>query len=769
MATQSLGTLYVRLAAQTAEFVRGFSEAAEKVQKFAAGVKEVTEPIAGAAGALTAIGAASVALASRVDLGAFVSMKRLETASTGLAVSVSRLLSPALEELASILDRISGFISSLNPEVAKQVAHWAVYVVEVGAAAKAVGLLAGAIQGLAGVAKLLSGAFLSVGAPVLAAIAVITAAVVALHRAWRLNWLGIRQVVADVAKWLVDAFLSVGQAIYKVLTFPMLGFLDVVGRVLDGVAKMNNALGRQDMPGLSGFRDAISGLRSDIESGEVFRSAVQFAGSVAKTIGAAASEEIDIIGAEVKRALGFEGGRRAKAPQPSGLYDVGNFSENQSAFSDQVAQWSKGAIASIGVGLRTVAEVMDPKHINLGAVERAMRSGSTALLNVWEKARATADDLSLRWDDLAKTQQTMGNWAGRMGSTMEQATGGFGQLASTITQGVAAGGVIGGVVAGLVSLAQRMGSFQSAMGVVELALDRLGQTLEIGLGPVFEFVSLVIVQVFNALDNVMQAFKPVFDAFADVLLGSVLPAVTTLFDAFKFLTPLLEMFGQVLGIVMKPLLAIVSFGALTDALFYAIKLVVVGLGAVIGALTWVGGKIVQALAWVWEGLGSIVVGIGSFLSFIPGVGQAIAGTGAAMIDQARQLRESVPDMDKYWKDLETFWNLTPAEARARAEEDLARWRTTNSMDELNKTVVAVTQSLTNVPTGYKLALARFNAQSDMVPATAHTSAGRGGETGHATGTTIYGNVTINTTAPSIEEALASRPRKTGSPVTGGMP
>lgn len=165
------------------------------------------------------------------------------------------------------------------------------------------------------------------------------------------------------------------------------------------------------------------------------------------------------------------------------------------------------------------------------------------------------------------------------------------------------------------------------------------------------------------------------------LLGNILsPAFNVIGMVFKALTPIIQTLGKILG----------------GPLFFALK----GIALVVLGVVWVVGQvynfIIEIVAWVFNA-------IGDALNFIWG------GAGQGMKDAAAAMKSTMVDIAQVEKDMGEISRMTmdpatTAETGTKPIQTLgdAAKETADTLNELNA-------SLTNIPAGFKIAAARFNA------------------------------------------------------------
>ena len=764
MSTQSLGTLYVKLAADATALLSGFAKASMAVKEYANQVKEMAEPLAGAAAAVTAMGAASVALAASVDDRAFRSMSRLRVSTELLAVQVSDVLEPAVKSLAEAFTEAANFVARLDPLLKENIATWALWVVGIGAAAKAVAILASVLAPLATIVSWVASALASIGAGPIA----LAAAVVLLRKAWVESWGGIQDKTESVAGSLSGTFQAVGDTIYRALTWPIVKFLDVVMAVIDAVAKLNNAIGRQDISGLSGIQDALKAMQQDVQTGQFFSNAIDYAKSVASATGDVIAKGFNTVKAAAMKALGIGASSSAStavARQPNlTQWDMGTVGQaggvNQSGGSEGwvASVFAKSLAPSLATGkeiwvnsinsvslafrnvqtaasrvvwadvIASVGPTFDAAKV---AMEKLLRrqmtfsestmlavdalSGSISKYPAAVRKALKTDDLSRSWGDLTESQRTIGNMMRRLGQQILGNMGALGATVSNIAQGAKAGGFWGAIIAAFLELGNRMTGFQRMLKFFEQGLQVLADAIGPLIGWVFDFVSQITAVQTQGTVGAIGALKPLFEGLADVF-SNLAPIFGMVMNILKLLEPVLNAFGKAIGAILKAL------GPVIKIIFEIVKYIVVWVGGVIGV-------ILQVINWVEQFLGWIIELFGNKKA-------------------ADEMRANMTDMDAYWETLKDLEKTTWDQQAAADAATTSSWDAAIANKELAATTASVTEQLLNVPSGYKIAYARYSALVEGLgggPTPGNGGSGSGDSGGGSSGVggeakTIPGNV-----------------------------
>jgi len=221
-----------------------------------------------------------------------------------------------------------------------------------------------------------------------------------------------------------------------------------------------------------------------------------------------------------------------------------------------------------------------------------------------------------------------------------------------------------------------MDGFQRMLGFFEEGLNKLAEFFGPILGWIWDFISEQTAVGTEIVGKIIKALSPIFEAIGEVFnaIGPILGLVGVFIDMLK---PALEAFGKAIGAIIKAL------GPVIKIIFDVIKWILVVIGAVIGAILEVVNKIMQFIAWVIE----------------------LFGDRAA----ASEMRSNMTNMAEYWDGLVALADTTWEAVDATNAETVARWDAKIASDEMAASARKAAEELTNVPGGYKVALARYNA------------------------------------------------------------
>jgi len=714
-----LGSLYVSLSANSSQYMKSMAQAAQMADKVAKEIKKASNDIAQVSGSFAAVGVAALALASTVDGPTKKAMDGFKQSSQLLAVQVADILLPAVRALSDLLKQAAGVIAGLDPQVKKQVASFAVWAVEVAAAAKAISVLSTGASAIFGV---LSSGFKIIAAigsgpllAIVAAVAAVVGVVILLHRAWRKNWGGIQEVTADILKWFHDAFSKLAKFFGGVWDFIIDGAAKFVDALLDAFEVVEKLTGQKIGPdGVAGLREGFAGLWKDLKSGDFFSQAFDFGKSVGGQIVDGIKEEWASIQSELgldKLMSGFAKGK------PIALGRGMNKSPKSNGH-DAMADMSMATAEAMAL-----AEARD-----LAAAQKAAAEEADQMAAIMLQAANDADAMGAAQRQAAEEQARAAEAQAKAASAKMKAIasiamnglGALGQTINNIAQGAQAGGIWGAMIAAVMEVFTRMEGFQKMLGTLEYGLKRLGEFMEPLVGELFGIVETLTVVGTEGLKPIFDALKPLFEGLAKFA-KKLVPVIASVGNLFEAVGPILEVLANVVGGILdavSPILDLLS-------------------------------GVVKIIATVVLG---IIIGLNEVAAFF---GDARA---RAESDRMKAL------VDKMWAPGADDLAIAQGEAaretwRNAAAQGAAATATTAAAEAAQE----VAESLSNVPSGYKIALSRFNAQDaagsvflgDSVSPNQSQSfeygAANGANGAGLGGITINGNVSITSTADNIED------------------
>jgi phage-related protein len=761
-----LGSLYVSVEAETTKLVSGFSKALGSVETFAKNARRVSAEVSAASGMLAAFGGVAVAMASQVDGRTKAAVDGLKGSAQLLAVQVADLLIPALRSLSQMAREVANWIAGLNPHTKAAIASFALFAIQAAAVGKSFQIM----FTLGGAAvSILKGAMLAVSAvgvgpivAIAAAIGLAIAAVVLLHRAWRKNWGGIQEATASVIQWMHEAFLGLSKFFQSFWEFFLTGAQSAIEGLLKVVDAVQSVTGTK-LVDTNGLRSGFEGLFKDLRSGSMVSDAVKLGKTLGAEIVGGLKEEFQAISKELGLDSLFKSGV-ARAAGGVGKGPRGPVTSGASSIADN-SGINAGAefLSQVGRDLR-VAQEANARDFQLAVAAhrdevaarraiadevrraeemlRARATGDVSKLDrpqraQFENQNAGARAAAVGASDWATAQQSLkeglkgawtigeelGTWASRMapliGSMGQQLLGAVGQLVDSIVQGAQAGGVWGAIIAAFMEIASKA---KSAMAFLDTAMEfvkQLADMIEPLVAPIFDALTNVLGIVIQIIAPVFKALQPLFEAIGK-LVENLSPIIYAIGDVLQALGPIIEFIGKLVGAivdVLKPVFEII-------------------------------GGVVKVIA-------TVISGILIFLNEIA----------AAFGDQKARA-----ESDRMKKMVDQMWQRSAADDIANGKAAGATLRNAAAQDQAAKATQKATESFQNVPSGYKVAYAQFNADQGLFG-----SAATQGLSGGNGAMVVNGDININTTQDA-DEALqgikraARRDRATrrGNPYGRGL-
>lgn len=733
-----IGSLYVSLTANSTGLVKGFADAAKAAEKVAKDVKKASSEVAQVAGTFAALGGAAVKLASSVDGPTKKAMDGLEKSTKLLAVQVADMLLPAVREVGAMFQRAASAVAGLDPETKKSISNFAVLAVQLALAGKAMSLVASVSSQVLGAMRAVAAVIAGIGVgpllAIVATLAVVAAGIAALHYAFRTNLGGIADAWKSLLDWLGSTWNGVFEgvlsglnswAIQVTLIFRgVIGLMEkvarargdtqaaagygVAGRVIETSLATFGGVGMLKAAAVQGlelgkavgdaFVDEWKRILSGMDLGGMFKGGKTI--SLGRGMGAAAAKGPAISGAVSRDFGGINAGgawlhemdKLAKdTAKGAAAVDKARLLEMKSrlAIASDLEKQKRiaGAIQS-----GTTATLSKPDR---GVADQQMAATMSDAVNAssWGAAMATLEAGLQGSLTFGRELQVWGaRMSGLLGSSGKQILGAVGDLVDSVVQGAQAGGVWGAIIAAFMEIAKKTASAMKFLDTAMAFVGKLAEMVEPLVAPIFDALTDVLAAVLNAIGPLFAALQPLFDAFSAII-KDLMPIFDGLGYVIQALSPILELIGR-----------------LVQALEPLIKVIFEIIGGVL--------KVVATVV-----LGIII---------------AANEIAAAFGDEAARA-----ESDRLKGIVDKMWNPNDGAAQAEARANTRATIENTAATEANTAVT--NESLTNVPSGYKLALARFNADMGITGSAAFVGAGAGG------GTTINGDVYVTTDGETVEQ------------------
>lgn len=410
------------------------------------------------------------------------------------------------------------------------------------------------------------------------------------------------------------------------------------------------------------------------------------------------------------------------------------------------------------------------------------------------------DDMRSTFDRVtSKMHQALddvGEGAASFGAQVLQKGGG---QAASVTQGAVQGfalggpiGAVGGAIGAVASASEALGPIMDRLSSIIMKMAVPFDGLFQAIGPMIDALMPIFNAIVGLFSTVIKGLKPVFDLLTTIL-KALAPIIAVFVNVigdiigqlFKALEPIIEaimpivaVIGDILG-QLAPLLNILTVAMqptlmpikLVGYLFKALTPVITFVGKVLSGLTGVVMAIFGALAKVWNMIVGVIVWVFNQLGKLP---DWLGGEWFA---------KTAKDMEENWKinlnknkaDNTDISEPDPAAADAtNAQNNNAVVATTSNIKSMGDTAAKVSQQLANAPSGFSIALARFQTLVGAPKLAANAQFGGGSSSALAL-RQVTNNVTIVSNDPARIygqlKALEDQQNflNTGSPLTSATP
>lgn len=668
-----VGDLYVLLSARTSAFGKAMQSAAKVTEQVANKIKKSAREI-GQVGALMAgaVGAA-MAVAAQHNRAVAVEVGRAKAVFATFATELASMMLPALQSLSEHLRSVLGWWQRLSPETKESIGHWVGIATSVGLAAMALGKVSGLVSALMPVFGAL-GSVIGLGLAPLLGIAFVVTALIAgvavLHRAWRENWGGIQQIVKDA----LEKMSSYWTKFKDFLTGIWGGIIDEAAAAVKGVVAMwlraQVALGRmtENDAGVvqRGTFAGINTVASTLKQPSAVKNLALEAVAQVKKGAELVTDEWALmlkgLKEKVQEIFGGPGGSVVDTGKKRGgaLEAYSAATEFAIAHSLDKAQ----RISSTSGPVRGTTEAKAASSEFWQGMEKmpAILAKIVGPLKVFgQKLKvALVDSLS----DISGALKVGGNM-------LVSKLGELGQVIQSGIQGFQNGGIWGALIAVILEMLSR---FQRWGEIMDIANGQLATALEDmkpglsaivdGLKQAMGGIGIIARSIHGILNPIMKLIGHILERLAPIfaLIGLVLQPIGML----------LEMIMSILDIVFK------AMGPMWDLIMLIMK----GIGmSILGSMRIIG----EIWNFILETLRRLLIDLGLESA-------ALEVSKVAGIN-TEKLKEQ---MD----------HLAEVGLEGLANESA---QTAEQLGKLGDTAQDVSEQLTNVPNGYKIAMERFNA------------------------------------------------------------
>nr|BDT33769.1 phage tail protein [Myxococcus sp. MH1] len=716
-----VGDVYVVVTAAVGEFSKSMRKIVSDVAATAGKVEQLGNKI-GEIGAIVSAGLyGALAAAAAFDASVTERMDRIALVFQNVGAEIGDAILPHLERLSDSLELALGWFQRLDPAVKSSMGSFLFWGTAAGLAGGAVGKVAGAVKQMAesflafvvpaldgagksvvrfssflraetpvvegNLKKVAKGAeqvdesfakafrnaaarILTVGAP-LAAVALAVAGVVmlagTLYKAWHDSSTGMRdafvamwRAVTDVASRVARFFQEVFAGLAAVVGMWARRQLDTFAFVVRNLARLAAPLARAlSLDGVAGALEGLKDLTGDTVLGGL-------KGLVDSTVGTLRDGMVSVWeGVSYGASYAFDGVKMMGGDAAAFLRE-----KFGGVFDDMLGPKGK---------LRTPTE---SPEIEVGNVEVGKFDAKKFLASVGNTASIIAEVARRKAKELADALARAADEAKRaLTSRFSQAFGRVYELVDRFQQGMSAGGVWGGLIAVVAELLSQSTTFGTLLQMVTNFIQYVADVIGRVLAPVLPLLA----SVFNMVTPLLDALVPVLEMFSKPI-EAITPIFEVLGMLFEGLAPVVTVFGQILVALLQPLTLL--SGPIMKGLFAVIRVVAMGILYV-----------VKGIGTVWNAIIGFIASVFKTLGKIPFVGGAFK-------KMAQGLESMKVPMDQVDGALDALKDSSYDAAAANAAAGVAAWENAAATNR-------ATEALTNVPTGFKVALARFNAQDPI--------------------------------------------------------
>lgn len=650
----SLGTLFVKLSADPSELQAKLEASAAKVKKFADGFDKAAKEVGKVGLALTALGGASIRTAAQFDSGVKKATDDLSNTYNNLAVEIGRMLIPAIEAINKGLTIVFNVIKNMSPEMKSFVGVFGALAAGMMTAAPLFGKLVQGFSGMYSMVTKLIPMLAGLSAPVLifiAAIAAVVAAIPLLWQAWEDNVGGIQEITGEVIDWIVKA--------WKWLTDKLGPIFSWIGEAFNNVMKF--------------AYQAFKLFASKVISGW---------NEISKMLGGPDfTNEINAFWATMDAA--FSDGYKSLVPMAVDAFDK-SFAYAKRAYTNFGAML-KEKVGGAFKDIMALGDQAAPKLNSLADGQKNIAEAALAGLKAEEERLDLLDAERKKMEEIAAA-----SWDAYKADQARMGIGVTGQQ-----------GRVGGVSTAVMSekdkaanearMRQVESQPQAMQQIGEQALGSIGKlggivstfanTLSMTGDPMIAAIAALVALLpsLKGFDVVLNAADEVFGVLVTTLGDTMMPLFVAVAMIFKSLAKVLEILMAVLGPVLNFIFKIIA--------------------TVVGGVMIAGAAIVRGLMWA----------VGWLLDTLADlIGWLLGDQADWLRNTANNIRSSMPDPNDLGKMIEDMWNdnygpdiANKFDAGMKPVEISAG----NAAEALDK----LTESLTNVPAGFKIAAARFNA------------------------------------------------------------
>lgn len=652
------------LSAKTSSFAKSMESAAKLTEKTAKTIKRHAAEI-GRVGALMGAGiAAALAVAAQHNAAVAAELQNQKNAWSQVATEIAQGMLPALREFTAIVNQALGWWQGLGGETKSQIAHWVGIATAVGLVAIVLAKVAGVVATVASVIGTLSGVVAGVSfAPLLLMLTAVAVAVALVHMAWRQNWSGIQEKTATVINALAGYWGS-----FK--NWLSTSFFDwFINRWADIETAIRRTQNFLKHPFDSGARKSLNDAgdremgdwKKSMKGGAIGESLKLAVATLTDAGGQVVSEwklMADEVGDAFKKAIGFTGAAGHVTNTAASMLKT--HASNGGVMADAHVQ----AYYEDLYGKESAESLT--RNTKLGDTDEQGFTSS----GVAEAYRKEIETRTYWNEQLAGVGQVLASVANSVTSKL----GDLGQVINSAVQGFQSGGWIGAIVAVIMELFSRFEGFTEILDLANGQIKAIVSELGSGFSKLVEGFKDFMGASGAISDVVTQILNPILKIIAKVL-TAVSPLLETFATAISGLVPIFDLLETILGPII-------------DAIGYVLRFV---------GLTILG--TVNGLLMLWQGI----------LELVRDIVKIFSPTEAEKITQAMADNwKKITDVQNQMKNLFETGKTGLGDANLRAAD---------SMNKVADAADRAAEELTNMPQGFKVALAQLAATQAVTTST----------------------------------------------------
>ncbi len=150
--------------------------------------------------------------------------------------------------------------------------------------------------------------------------------------------------------------------------------------------------------------------------------------------------------------------------------------------------------------------------------------------------------------------------SGQLGKAGQKLLGAVGDLVDSVVKGAESGGIWGAVIAAFMEIAQKTASALKFLDTAMQFIEKIAAMVEPLVEPIFKALQGVLEIVIDIIAPVFTALQPFFNAISQ-LIEDLSPIIWAIGDLFAALSPIIEFIGMLVGKifeVLKPIFTIIA-------------------------------------------------------------------------------------------------------------------------------------------------------------------------------------------------------------------